>query len=95
MFDAAIAGSLAGKSKSHPAGSSLVKEMYQKDGSTLEGWAVMTKTQDESAKGKGWFWSEILLTDADPKIVAAGDGVRLCVGCHTRGKDYVISKLPK
>lgn len=95
FFDTEIAESLAAKSKSHSAGSSLVKEMYQKDGTTLQGWAVMTKTQDESAKGKGWFWSEILLTDADPKIVAAGNGVRLCVGCHTRGKDYVLSKLPK
>jgi len=95
FFDTAIAESLAAKNKSHPAGSSLVKEMYRKDGTTLEGWAVMTKTQDESAKGKGWFWSEMLLTDADPKIVAAGNGVRLCVGCHTRGKDYVLSKLPK
>jgi len=95
FFDTAIAESLAAKNMSHPAGSSLVKEMYRKDGTTLEGWAVMTKTQDESAKGKGWFWSEMLLTDADPKIVAAGNGVRLCVGCHTRGKDYVLSKLPK
>lgn len=95
FFDTAIAESLAAKNKSHPAGSSLVKEMYRKDGATLEGWAVMTKTQDKSAKGKGWFWSEILLTDTDPKIVAAGNGVRLCVGCHTRGKDYVLSKLPK
>ena len=95
FFDAKVAESLVAKNKSHPAGSSLVKEMFRKDGTTLEGWAVMTKTQDDSAKGKGWFWSEILLTDADPKIVAAGNGVRLCVGCHARGKDYILSKLPK
>jgi len=95
FFDKLIADSLAMKNSSHPIGSSLVKEMYKKDGITLDGWAVMTKTQEDSDKGKGWFWSEILLTDAEPKIVAAGNGVRLCVGCHKRGKDYVLSKLPK
>ncbi len=95
FFDAAIAKSLTIKDSKHPTGSSLVKEMYKKDGTTLEGWAVMTKTQENSDKGKGWFWSEIILTDAEPKIVAAGNGVRLCSGCHSRGKDFVLSKLPK
>jgi hypothetical protein len=95
FFDKTIADSLGMKNVSHPAGSSLVKEMYQQDGTTLDGWAVMTKTQDASDKGKGWFWSEILLSDAEPKIVAVGNGVRLCIGCHRRGKDYVLSKLPE
>lgn len=95
FFDAAIAKSLSMEGTTHAAGSSVVKEMFKKDGTTLDGWAVMTKTRENSDKGKGWFWSEIILTDAEPKIVAAGNGVRLCSGCHSRGKDFVLSKLPK
>ena len=62
-LDAKIDASLAAGNASHPAGSSIVKEMYSADGSELVGWAVMVKTQADSAGGQGWFWYETTNTE--------------------------------
>ncbi|MGB6043686.1 MAG: cytochrome P460 family protein [Pirellulales bacterium] len=91
-----LAASMAAKSTSHPAGSSIVKELYLDDGKTLEGWAVMVKTQDDTDGGNGWFWYEVTST-TDPTQLGggqAGNGIPLCTGCHTTGKDYVITEYP-
>lgn len=89
-----IDASMKAGNSSHPAGSSLVKEMYSADGSALIGWAVMVKTQQDSDNGSGWFWYETTNTEDANDFVAAGNGVPLCVGCHSLGKDYVVTGYP-
>ena len=88
--------SLAAGNASHPAGSSVVKEMYMQDGTTLQGWAVAIKTQEDSAGGNGWFWYEVVST-TDPTQLGggeAGNGIPLCTGCHASGRDFVLSDYP-
>lgn len=95
MSDDMVASLEAGNA-SHPAGSSIVKELYLPDGATLEGWAVMVKTQDETDDGNGWFWYEVVST-TDPTRLGggeAGNGVRPCTGCHVTGRDYVLTTFP-
>ena len=93
FMDPLINASLAAGNTSHPAGSSIVKEMYDGDGD-LQGWAVMVKTQDDSAGGKGWFWYEVTSTRSGSNPVAAGNGVQLCQGCHFIGRDFVLTDYP-
>jgi hypothetical protein len=93
FMDPLINASLAAGNTSHPAGSSIVKEMYNGDGD-LQGWAVMVKTQDDSAGGKGWFWYEVTSTRSGSDPVAAGNGVQLCQGCHFIGRDFVLTDYP-
>ncbi|MCG3175032.1 MAG: hypothetical protein GMKNLPBB_03366 [Myxococcota bacterium] len=95
-FNAILAGSLEKNMSAHPRGAGAVKELYAADGTTLTGWAVELKVQDDSAGGKGWYWYEVLSTTDDSKLVADGLGVQLCAGCHGRGGvDYVLTPLPK
>ncbi len=96
FMNGAVAASLELGNDSHPAGSSIVKEMFMDDGVTLEGWAVMVKTQDDSDAGNGWFWYEVTST-TDPTALGggeAGNGIALCTSCHASGHDYVLSKFP-
>ncbi len=91
-----IVASLNSGSSSHPAGSSIIKEMYEDDGETLMGWAVMVKTQAESDGGNGWFWYEVTST-TDPTALGggqAGNGIPLCTSCHGSGRDFVLTKYP-
>lgn len=92
-LDPVIDASMAAGNASHPVGSSIVKEMYD-DAGELQGWAVMVKTQDDSAGGKGWFWYETTNTIDASEVVAAGNGVQLCQGCHFIGKDFVLTTYP-
>ena len=93
FLDPIIAASLEAGNTSHPAGSSLVKEMYNGDGD-LQGWAAMVKTSDDSANGKGWFWYEITSTTSGSDPVAIGNGVQLRQGCHFIGKDFLLTTYP-
>ena len=93
FMDPLINASLAAGNTSHPLGSSIVKEMYDGDGD-LQGWAVMVKTSEDSAGGKGWFWYEVTSTKSGSDPVAAGNGVQLCQGCHFIGKDFVLTGYP-
>ena len=88
-----LESSLRAGSESHPIGSEAVKEMFSADG-TLEGWAVMVKTQAGSDGGKGWFWYEVASVEPDAAPVASGNGIPLCFGCHSTGADYVLSDYP-
>ena len=36
----------------------------------------------------------VLSTSDGSDPVAAGNGVALCAGCHSTGKDFVLSKYP-
>lgn len=93
FLDPVIDASMAAGNASHPVGSSIVKEMYD-DAGELQGWAVMVKTQDDSAGGKEWFWYETTNTIDASEVVAAGNGVQLCQGCHFIGKDFVLTTYP-
>ncbi len=93
-MDAKIDASLAAGNASRPAGSSIVKEMYSADGSELVGWAVMVKTQADSAGGQGWFWYETTNTEDSRDVVGAGNGLPLCFGCHATGMDFVLTGYP-
>ncbi len=93
FMDPTIDASLKAGNKSHPIGSSVVKEMYDAT-KKLMGWAVMVKTNTDSNGGKGWFWYEVISTTDGTKPVAAGNGVAMCAGCHGLGKDFVLSKHP-
>lgn len=85
--------SLSKGAKSHPKGSATVKELFDGSGN-LSGWAVSVKTQADSAAGQGWYWYEMLGTNPDSNVVADGNGVPLCFGCHTPGKDFVLIPHP-
>ena len=89
----ALDESLTAGNAAHPQGSAAVKELYN-DSGALSGWAVSVKTDADSAGGKGWYWYEILGTTADSRVVANGNGVPLCFGCHTPGKDFVLIPHP-
>ena len=77
----------------HPAGAAAVKELFNTSGE-LSGWAVSIKTQEDSDAGKGWYWYEILGTEESSRVVADGNGVPLCVRCHTPGNDFVLIPHP-
>lgn len=89
-----LAASLAAGNEQHPAGSEAVKEMYAPGAGSLEGWAVMVKTQDDSAGGAGWYWYEVTSTEPGSEPVASGNGIPLCFGCHASGSDYVLTQWP-
>lgn len=93
FMDPKIDASLKAGNTTHPAGSAIVKEMYDDKGK-LQGWAVMVKTAPDSSSGKGWFWYEVTSTTDGSKPVAAGNGVPLCFGCHAIGTDFVLTRYP-
>ncbi len=93
FLDPVLDGSLAAGNAAHPLGSSAVKEMYDDDGD-LQGWAVMVKTEQDSAGGGGWFWYEVTSTRSGDDPVATGNGVPLCFGCHFIGRDFVLTDYP-
>ena len=88
-----LEASLRAGSGAHPPGASVVKEMYDADGE-LEGWAVMVKTGSDSHGGNGWFWYETTDMEDRTNVVAAGNGVPLCSGCHASGNDFVLTAHP-
>ena len=87
-----LAASLNAGNENHPVGSIAVKEQY-KDGESF-GWAVMVKSQDDSAGGDGWFWYEVLSDQDVTKKAAWGNGVKGCVSCHLSGNDMVKIEFP-
>ena len=93
-MDPKLDASLESGQSQHSAGSAVVKEMYT-PGGELEGWAVMVKTQSDSAGGQGWYWYEVTSTAPGSEPVASGNGVPLCFGCHGNGgNDYVLTGYP-
>jgi hypothetical protein len=88
----ALAASLAAGNKEHPIRAAAVKELY-KNGTEVIGWAVMVKTQAASMAGNGWFWYESTDT-SNPAGGYAGQGLSLCTGCHSAGKDFVRTPFP-
>ena len=76
-----------------PKGAASVKEMFSKEGQ-LEGWAVMLKTKNNSDGGDGWFWYESTNISDASDVVARGNGVAMCYGCHSSGSDFVLTGYP-
>ncbi len=85
--------SLGAKAAAHPVGSAAVKELLDAGGKPA-GWAVSVKTSADSQGGKGWYWYEILGAGASGNVVAQANGVPLCFGCHTPGRDFVLISHP-
>ncbi len=89
----ALDRSLAAKAAAHPKGAAAVKELYDAAGKPA-GWAVAVKTAADSDGGKGWYWYEILGATASGNVVANANGVPLCFGCHSTGRDFVLIPHP-
>lgn len=86
LFDSLTEGRAA-----HPIGAAAVKELYG-GGTSVLGWAVEVKTQEDSAAGAGWYWYE--------GENLSGPGLGICTGCH-RGNynglvshDFVLTQFP-
>jgi hypothetical protein len=93
-LNATINDSLEAGNTTHPKGSGIVKEMFSKAGE-LEGFAVSVKTQDDSDGGNGWFWYEVTSVEDPGALVANGNGVPLCFGCHASSRsDFVLTDFP-
>ena len=92
-MNASMKDSLKAGKKTLPKGAAAVKEMFSKAGQ-LEGWAVMLKTKDDSDGGQGWFWYETTNIADSGEIVARGNGVAMCYGCHSPGTDFVLTGYP-
>lgn len=88
FVSAKLFDSLTQGAATHPVDSATVKELYG-SGSTVLGWSVMRKTQ-AGVGGNTWWWYE----DYGGKVYAAGQGVGLCTGCHSPGKDYFLTPFP-
>jgi len=95
-FSAGVAESLKSGAETHPAGSMIVKELFDDAGAELIGWAVMQKTQADSDGGQGWFWVEFLsTTDATDVFAPPENGSATCTGCHAGGTDFVLSQIDR
>jgi len=89
----ALEASLKAGNAEHPKSSATVKELYL-NSTTVQGWAVMVKTQDTSNGGQGWYWYETFNATDPSKFSTSGTGVALCYNCHSAGKDYFRSPFP-
>jgi|GEM_PF-609890 len=93
FYNQPLAASFKAGKTEHPKGSIIVKEMHGAGG--LAGWAVMAKTADDTAGGKGWFWYEVTSIGDVDAVPAIGNGVPGCIGCHAvGGTDMVLSGWP-
>lgn len=84
-----LEASLAAGDAQHPSGAAAVKELYG-DGEVRLGWAVEVKLEDDSAGGDNWYWYELY----EGGVLADGNGVGVCTGCHGGGQDYVLTPFP-
>ena len=89
FLNPALFDSMTAQSGQHPRGAVAVKELYG-DGDTVRGWAVAIKIAAESSGGSNWYWYEIF----DNRTVRDARGVPLCSGCHSTGRDYVLTPWP-
>jgi hypothetical protein len=89
-----LAESLEEGATQHPAGAAAIKALYGQDKTTLKGWAVQVKVQDDSDAGRGWYWYEILDLRDGAAPVADGNDEPLCINCHVAGADFIRSPFP-
>lgn len=79
---------------SHPLHAATVKELFAEDLKTRIGWSVSLKVQADSAGGEGWYWFESLDKGSGPTVLADGLGTAMCVDCHKKGNDQVLTGWP-
>jgi len=93
-----------------PEGSSGVKELYDKVGGKIIGYAVSLKTAADSSAGASWYWYERnpAVNPMGDNVVADGLGTSgnpkdVCVGCHVAANsdaahpghgDFVYTQVP-
>jgi hypothetical protein len=91
-----------------PAGSAAVKELWDKVGGAIIGYAVYVKTEADSAAGTNWYWYEDNPTlNPAGGVVADGFGTSgnpkdVCVSCHVKAgsgfaataRDFVFVQVP-
>lgn len=81
--------SLKAGNSTHPVGAASIKELYQSDMTTLNGYAVMVKATAGSG-GNTWYWYEKIGSN----VVANSTGAVVCTGCHSPGKDFFRTEYP-
>jgi hypothetical protein len=91
--NAVLSDSLARGDAEHPRCAASVKELFLGN-REVSGWAVFVKTDNASAGGKGYYWLEILGTQPDRSADYEGQGIGICVGCHSAGRDYFRAPWP-
>lgn len=98
----------AGATGDFPVGAAGVKELWDKAGGVVTGYAVYVKTQADSAGGANWYWYEDAPSINPPGgVVADGFGTAgvpkdVCVGCHIKAgpgfaptsRDFVFTQVP-
>lgn len=90
-FNDTVAASLRAGNATHPAGSIVVKELYDDDAKTVTGHALEVKVADGAGKDT-WIFFEGFGPDYDSNYY--GRAHATCHGCHAAGQDYVTSALP-
>jgi hypothetical protein len=90
-FNDTVAASLHAGNATHPAGSIVVKELYDDDGKTVTGHALEVKVADGAGKDTWIFYEGFGPSYASNYY---GRGHDSCHGCHASGRDYVTSALP-
>ena len=88
-----LAESLTRGNAEHPRCAASVKELFLGN-DEVSGWAVFVKTEDASARGKGYYWLEITSTRPNRSADYEGQGIGICVGCHSAGRDYFRAPWP-
>jgi hypothetical protein len=73
-----------------PVGSMIVKDLFNADGATVYGYAVMVKTSETS-----WTWWEAFTSNFDSPA-SFGVDTPVCTGCHSGSgnKDQVLTPVP-
>ena len=89
FLNTALFDSRTAQNEQHPKGAVAVKELYG-NGDTVRGWAVAIKLAPESNGGSNWYWYEIF----DRSTVRDARDAPLCSGCHSTGRDYVLTPWP-
>jgi len=73
----------------YPMGAASVKELLD-DQDAIIGYAVDRKLADGTT-GANWYWFEIV----NGSTTGDGDGVTVCVGCHSQApRDFVFTAVP-
>ncbi|HEX6244123.1 MAG TPA: hypothetical protein VFZ61_24575, partial [Polyangiales bacterium] len=87
-----LADSLDAGAAQHPRCAASIKELFLGQ-DELSGWAVLVKTEDDTRHGNGYYWLEVIRTDATSADYQ-GHGLGACVGCHSTGRDYFRAPWP-
>jgi hypothetical protein len=77
----------------HPRCAASIKELFLGN-DEVSGWAVLVKTEEASANGKGYYWLETFSTSPNRPAAIEGQGIGACVGCHSAGSDSVLTPWP-